>query len=506
MNVVELLFRTVSRFPGREAIVRGEHRVTYGELGAAVAAVAELLHEDGVQPGDRVALLMMNSAAYVSAYYGVLAAGAIVVPLDPARRAVEIARTITHCASRLLIADSAHSQLPSLEAMIEGLRVHRVDPDQVDWAGRRANDFRSVMGRGDRAATIVYTSGTTGAPKGVTLSHGNIASNVKAITDYLKLRADDSIVSVLPFHYSYGNSVLQTHMAAGAKLVVENGMHYPARVMALMESERVTGFSGVPSTYALLVSRCRPPDYRLNHLRYLTQAGGAMAPALTRQVRSAFPQADLFIMYGQTEATARLTYLPPRQLHRKLGSVGIPLKGVTVDVRNEAGMSVSAEETGEVWVTGPNIMQGYWRDPEKTAEVISGGWLRTGDLGYRDRDGYLFLQGRRDDIIKSGAHRISPYEIEEVISQLAQVEEVAVTGVADDVLGQLVKAVIVPKPHATLDGRAVCRHCLETLPPFKVPKQVEFVAALPKTASGKVKRYMLGGSTPGRDKDVQCAV
>lgn len=506
MNVATLLAQSVARYAGREAVVKDGNRVSYGRLGEAVASVAELLRELGVAPGDRVALLMVNSPGYLSACFGVLAAGAVAVPLNPAGRAQELARTIGHSGSRLLIVEAGHTELPALAPLLEGVEIREMDPDRVDWAGQSPGVFVPSAADGNEPAMILYTSGTTGEPKGVTLSHGNLVSNGRAIIDYLGLGPDDSIVSVLPFHYSYGNSVLQTHMAVGARLVIENGMHYPARVLGCIEAEQVTGFSGVPSTYALLMSRCSPNDYRLGSLRYLTQAGGAMTPALTREVCSAFPHADLFVMYGQTEATARLTYLPPRQLHRKLGSVGIPVRGVSVDIRNDAGMSLPPGQCGEVWVTGSNVMRGYWRDPDRTAQVISNGWLRTGDLGYRDRDGYLFLQGRQDDIIKSGAHRVSPHEIEEVISQLSEVEEVAVTGVPDEMLGQLIKAVIVAKPGALLDARKVCRHCLEQLPPFKVPKQVEFVATLPKTASGKVRRFMLGDSTPGRDKDVQCAV
>jgi len=375
MNVAQLLFAAASRFGGNDAIVHRNGRVSYSQLVQAVGATSRLLRELGVEPGDRVALLMTNSPGYVSAYYGVLAAGAVAVPLNSASRAEELARTIAHSGSRLLIADGHHSQLATLGTLTQGLHVQSMDASRADWAGRGADSSQPVECEADAAATILYTSGTTGAPKGVTLSHGNIDSNVRAITDYLGLTADDSIVTVLPFHYSYGNSVLQTHMAVGAKLVIENGMHYPAKVLGLMESERVTGFSGVPSTYALLISRCRPQEYRLDSLRYMTQAGGAMTPALTRQVLSAFSRSDLFVMYGQTEATARLTYLPPRQLQKKLGSVGIPVDGVHIDIRDDAGNSLPAGQAGEVWVSGRNIMQGYWRDPERTAEVISRGWL-----------------------------------------------------------------------------------------------------------------------------------
>lgn len=216
-----------------------------------------------------------------------------------------------------------------------------------------------------------------------------------------------------------------------------------------------------------------------------------MPPALIERLHAQAPHVRIFIMYGQTEATARLTYLPPDKLHEKLGSVGIPIPGVEIDVRDESG-SVAVGNVGEICARGPNVMLGYWNDPEATAAVIKDGWLHTGDLGYRDEDGYLYIKGRKVEMIKVGAFRISPQEVEEVLASLDGVEEVAVTGIPDEVLGQAVKAVIVPKPGVKLEMMAVKAHCRQNLAAYKVPKVVEFAKELPKTSSGKVQRLKLG--------------
>ena len=285
--------------------------------------------------------------------------------------------------------------------------------------------------------------------------------------------------------------MLHTHLAVGGCVVIEDNLAYPHRVLQHLSAERATGFSGVPSTFALLLSRVKLEDYDLSTLRYLTQAGGPMPPANIERLRKALPQVRIFIMYGQTEATARLSYLPPERLLEKLGSIGIAIPGVTLDIRNEHGEPVADGEPGEIWARGGNIMPGYWNDPEATQAVLHEGWLRTGDMAYRDADGYLFIQGRKTDMIKSGAHRIHPKEIEEAIAELEGVGEVAVVGVPDEILGQVIKAYILPKPGATLEPLQVKAHCHKRLASYKIPKSVEFVAELPKTASGKVKKFLL---------------
>jgi acyl-CoA synthetase (AMP-forming)/AMP-acid ligase II len=338
---------------------------------------------------------------------------------------------------------------------------------------------------------LMFTSGTTGAPKGVLLSHGNLRANADGIIESLALGARDSILTALPFFYAYGNSVLLSHLGCGARLIIERNFTFPHAIVEAMARERVTGFAGVPSTFALLLARVRLENYDLASLRYVTQAGGAMAPPLTRRLMAALPGKQIFVMYGQTEATARLTCLPASRLEEKLGSVGLPLRGVKLEVRDASGAPVAANVVGEIWAAGPNIMSGYWRNPEATAAVLRDGWLRTGDMGRLDEDGFLYIVGRRSDIIKVGAHRVHPQDVEDVLAELDDVAESAVIGVEDEILGEVIKAFVLLRPGSGLQEREVKRHCLEKLAPYKVPKFVEFVNSLPRTPSGKVQRAAL---------------
>jgi acyl-CoA synthetase (AMP-forming)/AMP-acid ligase II len=323
------------------------------------------------------------------------------------------------------------------------------------------------------------------------LSHRNLASNSTAICEYLQLTEQDSVVCVLPFHYSYGSSVLHTHLQVGGRIVLEKNLVYPHAVVETLARERATGFAGVPPTFALLLSRVPLANYDLSALRYLTQAGGAMSPALTQRLREALPNVAVFVMYGQTEATARLTYLPPRYLTMKMGSVGVPVSGVNIQIRTEDGEVAAAGTVGEIWVSGPNVMLGYWSNPAATAEVLRDGWLKTGDMGRVDDEGFLFIVGRRSDMIKAGAHRVHPRDIEDVIVEIEDVEEAVAIGVDDETLGQTICAFVVPSSGATLTGMQVQAHCRERLANYKVPKRVEIVASLPRTASGKVRRTEL---------------
>jgi acyl-CoA synthetase (AMP-forming)/AMP-acid ligase II len=484
--------------PDAIAVVDGDKRVRYSALLSQAPGLAGFLTTHSLAPGERVALLLENSAEYVSAYYGVLAAGGIVVGLNTAAKARELSTWLAHCGASWLITDSRHREYRALrEQLADTVRVIDVgqaEGDAVPWSKVCAHQAHAdpLSGRGESdAASIIYTSGTTGRPKGVTLSHRNLVANTRSILEYLGLSPDDSVMCVLPFYYSYGNSVLHTHIASGATLVLQNSLAFPHVVLEAMARERVTGLSGVPSTFSVLGNRARFADYDLGSLRYVTQAGGAMAPAALQRLRTELPQARVFVMYGQTEGSARLSYLPPERLDDKLGSVGRGIPGVELSVRRQDGGIAEPGETGEIWARGDNIMLGYWNDEALTREVVVDGWLRTGDLAHADSDGYVYIDGRASDMIKSGANRISPQEIEEVIAEVSGVLEVAVVGVPDDVLGQSIKAVVVTRDDGQVGARDILAHCRANLAAYKLPKKIDFVADLPKTASGKIKRFML---------------
>lgn len=504
--LAERLARHAREQPSRPALVAGEHRLDYASLDREVDAFASALVALGVVAGDRVALILPNSIEAVIATYGSWRAGAVVVPLNAQAKARDFTPWLQHAGARMVVYEAGHRDaMIAVDALAARPLVvvtggAAADPPAVHWDDLpgRGVPASSVAVEPGSLATIVYTSGTTGQPKGVMLSHANLAANVQSILAYLDLGNEDSTVTILPFYYSYGASVLHTHLAAGARLVIEANLVFPQLVVEAMARERVTGFSGVPSTFALLLNRVRLGEHDLSSLRYLTQAGGALAPALAVRLREAMPQARLFVMYGQTEATARLAWLPPERLADKAGAVGMAIPGVELEVRDEHGAKAPLHVVGEVHARGANIMLGYWQDAATTSGVIGAdGWLRTGDMGHLDDEGYLFLAGRRSDMIKTGAHRVHPNDIEEVLAELDGIAEVAVVGVDDEVLGQVIKAVVVFVDGADTSVDRIKAHCRERLATYKIPKFIEAATELPKTASGKIRRSLLAGSEKG---------
>ena len=499
-TLTSLLDAAARRWPDKPALSWKAARWSYAQLSGAAAATAAFLQTRGAAAADRVALLFRNSPHYVAAYYGALAAGCVTVPLNPHEHAQVLARQMEHSQSRLLLGDPAHPEWSAIAELAVAAGSEAIEVPSEDDSGTHARYLKQMGGPAaaggakpapDALATIIYTSGTTGRPKGVMLSHRNLSANTAAIVEYLGLTPQDRGIAVLPFQFSYGNSVLHTHLSIGAELLLEDSIAYPHAVLQRMADEGVTGFSGVPSTYALLLSRCDLSAVDLRKLRYLTQAGGPMPKANIQRLRAQLPGARLFVMYGQTEASARLSYLPPERLEDKLGSVGIAIPGVELAVQRADGTPANPNEVGEIVARGPNVMQGYLNDVQATHEALRDGWLHTGDLGHCDDDGFFYIDGRAIEMIKVGAFRVSPQEVEEVIAAIPGVQEVGVTAVPDELLGQAIKAVIVLKDGARLDVRTVKAHCRQNLAMYKVPKLVVFAGTLPYTATGKVRRLGL---------------
>jgi long-chain acyl-CoA synthetase len=502
--VHSLLEASAALHPQKIAFIQDQERASYAQVNAMANRVADFLLAQGVTPGDRVVLLLENSLHYVVSYYGALKAGGVAVPLNCEVKADSLAGILEQLQPRVVI--SSHKS----EALLREVDPDRLqiplmmlkDPRQswrssrcrvVAWEellreGAAANPGLPIDSQG--LASIIYTSGSTGKPKGVMLTHGNIVANTRSIVQYLSLSENDIQMVVLPFFYVMGNSLLNTHVAVAGTLVVNNSFAYPAAVIAQMAAECVTGFSGVPATYAYLLHRSPLAAFRerLGALRYCTQAGGHMSRQIKEQLLQVLPShTKLYIMYGATEAAARLTYVEPERLAAKMDSIGRAIPGVSVRVLDEKGCEVPPGESGELVASGANIMRGYWRDPEATSSVLDQNGYHTGDLGYRDQDGYLFVTGRKDDLLKVGGHRIDPQEIEDALMATGLLLEAAVFGVEDELLGKRLVALAVPLSGETSTSR-VLSLCLALLPRHKLPSEVRFVAALPKYASSKIDR------------------
>ncbi len=489
----------------REAIVHLDGRINYIELERGANRLANFLIDSGVKPGDRVAVLLDSSINYVISYFAILKAGGVVVAFNTATTSRIIKNIVSDCTPSMIITHKQYAHfLTDIIDDLDSVKTLVIDGHYEKLEKKKSLHTRnffdiqhgntakpSVHISSDDLASIIYTSGTTGNPKGVTLTHKNLVANTDSIVEYLGLTYEEKVMAILPFFYSYGNSLLLTHIRVGGCLVIDSRFAYPNVVLEIMSRERVTGFSGVPSTFAILMHKSKIHDYRWDHLRYLSQAGGPMTPALTLKLMEAIPHVKIFVMYGQTEASARLSYLEPAKLLEKIGSIGKGIPGVTLTVKNDKGRVCPVGETGEIVARGDNIMKGYWNQPDETAKVLKPDGLHTGDLARTDEDGYLYIVSRKSDMIKSGAHRISPKEIEEILAEHDEIVESAVIGVPDEILGENIKAVIVLKDKSNATQRDILKHCRINLPAFKIPKIVEFRESLPKTPSGKIKKHVL---------------
>ncbi|MCK5795875.1 MAG: acyl--CoA ligase, partial [Deltaproteobacteria bacterium] len=434
-----LLRETTDRAPDHPLFERRGKTSTYGDIDRASSAFAASLAESGIERGDRIAVVLDNLAAYPMTYYGTLKAGAAVVPLCPDTRPKSLERALVHSQARAVVLEAKNARLLSdlhdrLPDLLTVYCLGQTDLtsngsfDVVDLETTFASDILlGDTGAGDDdLAAIMYTSGTTALPKGVMLSHRNLLANTDSTVAYLDLKSDERLGIVLPFFYSYGNSLLHTHIAVGGTLIDLGTVAFPAAVLKGLSEKECTGLSGVPSTFARLLQSRAVHSTNFASLRYLTQAGGPMTPALTKKLLAAIPSAKLYVMYGQTEAAPRLSYLPPADLLRKLGSIGKAIPDVTLRVLDDRGDEVMPGVEGELVATGDNIMKGYLHDPEATAKALRPEGLRTGDLARVDEEGYFYIIGRNTDMIKAGAHRIGPKEIEAVIEELTEVAQCAV--------------------------------------------------------------------------------
>ena len=508
MLLTDYLKTGAEQHPDKLLLIHGARSFTYGEVHKAAMGVAAGLLDFGMEPGFRGALLNDDPFDYIVAYFGILLAGGIVVGLNTQTSDSSLAYVLNDCQASVLFtarkfARYAEAVLPQVASL--QMLVITGDAKNVQQGGRQCTpyNFSDLCERQPLAesglpfrsscdfAQIIYTSGTTGKPKGVVLRHANLIANTHSIVSYLNLQPTDRVMVVLPFFYSYGNSIMLTHVAVGGSLVVNQSFLYPNVILQQMLDHEVTGFSGVPSTYALLLNRSSVASSSFPRLRYLTQAGAAMSPEMARRLKVVFPGTRIFIMYGQTEAGARLSYLDPHEIERKPGSIGKAIPGVELTLRDKTGQPVPSGEVGEIVARGENIMAGYWNRPEETKEVLRPEGLWTGDLARSDDEGFLSIVSRKSDLIKSGSHRIGPKEIEDVLSEHVAVHEVAVIGIPDEILDERICACIVLRPGCECSEKELKVHCKKLLPQYKIPHNIIFVGDLPKTTSGKIQKNEL---------------
>lgn len=479
MNLVEYLLEHCS--PESVAVVDAAGPHTYDELLGLIAAQRLAIGSLGLPVSSRIAIHGPNDVGWVAAYLATIAAGMVAVPVPETLAPPEVI-------ARLRWIGATVTFLGRREFVKLGRDVDNPLPTAPDAPTGGGGQPSAVEVPDDTDAVYAFTSGTTGRPRAVRLTHGNLRANTDSILGYLELDSGERILVVLPFSYVFGASLLHTHLRAGATLVIQQSAAFPQSIVEQMREGRCTGLAGVPSTFHMLLRNSSFGRERLPDLRTIQQAGGKLVPVLIQELAQAQPQARVFVMYGQTEATARLSALPPEELGRRIGSIGRGIPGVELRVVDPSGRSVEPGEVGEIWATGQNISPGYLGDPDETARKMPDGVLHTGDLATVDEEGYIFVVDRQEDFIKSWGYRIASQEVEAAAMQLADLVAVAVVGVPDEAAGERVEMVAVRGQGASLSDEDVIRHCRSLLPRYMIPASVHFVGRLPLNANGKVSK------------------
>ena len=504
------LFASAARTPAAEALAYGDKACSYAQLAAQVRAVAALLLDARLEPGARVAVYMEKRIENVAAMFGAAAAGCVFVPVNPLLKPEQVAYILADCNVRLLATTAERlaqlapvfERCPDLRAVL--LADGDVPPASsplpvLAWPAREDADLAPHRRIDTDVAAILYTSGSTGQPKGVVLSHRNMVAGAQSVASYLDLRADDRLLAVLPLSFDYGLSQLTTAFLRGASVVLMNYL-FPKDIVAMVARERITGLAAVPPLWIALARLAWPADCTL---RFITNSGGAMPVPTVQALREILPATQIFLMYGLTEAF-RSTYLPPEEVARRPDSIGRAIPNAEILVVRPDGTPCAADEPGELVHRGALVALGYWNDPARTAQRFRPApgqdpglpvpelavW--SGDTVRRDADGYLYFIGRSDDMIKVSGYRISPTEIESVLHATGLVAEVAAFGIDHPQLGQAIAVIAVPVEEGAIDSAALLAECKRRLPAYMVPARIDLRAGpLPRNPNGKIDRNLL---------------
>ncbi len=504
LNLALLLEQSARQDPGKLAVILDDYKLRYAEVNGAANKVASALVKLGVQPGDKVALMMPNTPHFPICYYGILKAGATVVPLNVLFKQNEVQYHLEDSDAVALITwegflpeagpgfrktDTCHHlivvQAPgSSEALPEGA----ISFNQI--MAEHAPVFDTVQTRSDDTAVILYTSGTTGRPKGAELSHFNMFFNAMICAEkLLGVVKEDVFLATLPLFHSFGQTcVMNVSLFLGATMTMLPRFE-PVKAAEIIQRDRVTVFAGVPTMYFYLLHHPEAAQFDMSSLRRCVSGGSAMPV----EVLHAFNQkynVTILEGYGLSETSPVASF---NHLDRptKPGSIGTPIWGVQMAVVNPEGQPVATGELGEIVIRGHNVMKGYYKRPEATAESIRNGWFHTGDLARQDEDGYFYIVDRVKDMIIRGGFNVYPREIEEVLYAHPAVAEAAVIGVPDPALGEEIKAVVAFKPGHSATEQELIEYCKERLAAYKYPRNVEIRESLPKTATGKILKREL---------------
>ena len=485
MNLAAILSDAAAQGPERLAVKLDDYELSYGLLEQAAMRVGGLLRAHGLQPGDRVALMLPNVPYFPAIYYGALAAGAIAVPLNVLNKRREVKYYLRDCGAKLMFVwhDFAGEAQPAGAASgCETISVVPGEFEQTLFASEPAEG--PIPREPDDTAVLLYTSGTTGHPKGAELTHANLLSNCAASRDLFALDAGVVVLGALPLFHSFGQTCAMNSCVLAGGLLTLLPRFEPRKALEIIERDRVSVFVGVPSMYGAMLNLPDRDRYDTSALRVCGSGGASMPVELMRGFEQAFGCAVLE-GYGLSETSPVASFNHPDR-ERKPGSVGTPIAGVEMRVVDEADHDLPAGEIGEIVVRGANVMKGYWNRPEATAEAMRGGWFHTGDLARVDSEGYFFIVDRKKDMIIRNGFNVYPREVEEVLYEHPAVREAAVVGVPHDQYGEEVGAAIALKQDACATAEELRGFVRERVAAFKYPRLVWIVDELPKGPTGKI--------------------
>jgi long-chain acyl-CoA synthetase len=486
MNLADLLSQSVAACPDRVAIKRDEREITYAELDAAAARVAGLLRAKGVRPGDRVGVMLPNVEYFPVVYYGALRAGAAVVPMNVLLKEREVAFYLRDSGAKVLFAWHQFAAAAHAGADQTDADCVLVEPGAFEALIARCEPVAAVADRAaDDTAVILYTSGTTGTPKGAELTHANLLSNVEASIAVFGLDEQAVTLGALPLFHAFGQTcALNATMAVGGTLALIPRFDGGSALEAI-ERDRVTVFEGVPTMYAAMLHHPRAGEADTSTLEVCVSGGAAMPVELMRAFEEQFG-CTVLEGYGLSE-TSPVASFNPRHRERKPGSIGLPVAGVEMRVIGADGGELPRGEAGEIEIRGHNVMKGYWARPDATAEAIRpDGWFKSGDIGRVDEDGYFFIVDRKKQLVIRGGYNVYPREIEEVLYEHPAVREAAVIGVPHDELGEEVAAAVALKDGADATAADIRAFVKERVAAYKYPRHVWLVDELPKGPTGKI--------------------
>lgn len=485
MNLATAFLDSAQKCTGKPAIFYGEEVVSYDDISAQSRWLAlELARKFGVAPGDRVAIWLKNCPEFVSVLFGILQAGAVVVPINNFLKPDEVSYILKDCGAKVLVSDATMKEgTDRLRQAISGLQIF-----ETESLGRSNDSTPGVNRQTERdLAVIIYTSGTTGRPKGAMLSHGNLLHNVESCRQVLQAVSFDRFAVLLPMFHSFMLTVgIMLPICVGGSLVLVKSLHPPKNIIGEIIRNQATILPAIPQLFRTLANAPLPPNLPLR----LCISGAAPLPVeVLKEFNARFP-IPLLEGYGLSEASPVVT-MNPIQGPWKAGSIGLPIPDVEVTIQDESGKMMPPREIGELCVRGGNVMLGYLNQPEETRKVMRGEWLLTGDVGYKDEDGYIYITDRKKDMLLVNGINVYPREVEEIIYQFPGVKEAAVVSRPDLRKGEQPVAFVAANDGATIESKALVQFLRGKLADYKVPRQINILPALPRNATGKVLKTTL---------------